>query len=327
MADWDYRPEEERKEEKEKKYVTRKEFRICFVIMLVAIGFATLSINDSIRQSRNEISSDIYQVEQQISNTINSIPRNIEQGIAEANNPILKSRMEIVGVDEKAKTAAIRMTAVPKEYVDGMTMKFMVSCDDGEKMEVPAVAGADRVYTAERTVPFCDVVSATVHLQKNGTESICQMENVYINENVLPVFNGRWSGSIGWMTGQDFVTFDGEVLVDVNTPQWLMLKDKGNSFKLKNQRLEVYVDGKLHKTYPAIAHFQDEYNCEYRTDFTGENKIKLEEFKKIEFIFKAEDSNGLKYSYLTEKGTWTNKDGYDSDEYWAMTDTDKLTIE
>ena len=327
MADWDYRPEEEPKEEKEKKYVTRKEFRICFIILLVAIGFATFSINDSIRQSRNEIANDIYRAEQQISNTINNIPRNIEQGIEDANNPILKSHMEIVGVDEKAKTAMICMTVVPKEYVDGMTMKFIVSCDDGEKMEVPAMAGADRVYTAELTVPFCDVVSATAHLQKNGMESICQMENVYINENVLPVFNGRWSGSIGWMTGQDFVTFDGEVLVDVNTPQWLMLKDKGTSFKLKNQRLEVYVDGKLHKTYPAIARFQDEYNREYRTDLTGENKIKLEEFKKIEFVFKAEDSNGVKYSYLAEKGTWTNKDGYDFDEYWAMTDTDKLIIE
>ena len=327
MADWDYRPEEEQKKEKEKKYVTRKEFRICFVILLAALAFVTITINDSIEQARNDVKNQVYRTEEHISSIINNIPRNIEQGIEDANNPILKSRMEIVGVDEKAKTAMICMTVVPKEYVDGMTMKFIVSCDDGEKMEVPAMADADRVYTAELTVPFCDVVSATAHLQKNGTESICQMENVYINENVLPVFNGRWSGSIGWMTGQDFVTFDGEVLVDVNTPQWLMLKDKGTSFKLKNQRLEVYVDGKLHKTYPAIARFQDEYNREYRTDLTGENKIKLEEFKKIEFIFKAEDSNGMKYSYLAEKGTWTNKDGYDSDEYWAMTDTDKLTIE
>ena len=55
MADWDYRPEEEQKEEKEKKYVTRKEFRICFVILLAAIGFATFSINDSIRQSRTKL--------------------------------------------------------------------------------------------------------------------------------------------------------------------------------------------------------------------------------------------------------------------------------
>ena len=58
MSDWDYRPEEEQKKEKEKKYVTRKEFRICFVILLAAIGFATFSINNSIRQSRNEISGD-----------------------------------------------------------------------------------------------------------------------------------------------------------------------------------------------------------------------------------------------------------------------------
>ena len=325
MADW-YENQEERKEEKEKKYVTRKEFRICFVILLAALAFATITINDSIEQARNDVKNQVYRTEEHISSIINNIPQNIEKGIEDANNPILKSRMEIVGVDEKAKTAMICMTVVPKEYVDGMSVKFMVSCD-GEKMEIPAAAGEDRVYEAELTVPFCDVVSATVHLQKNGTESICQMENVYINENVLPVFNGRWSGSIGWMTSQDFVTFDGEILVDVNTPQWLMQKDKGTSFKLKDTKLEVYVDGKLHKTYPAIAHFQDEYNREYRTDFTGDNKIKLEEFRTIEFVFKAEDSNGLKYTYLAEKGTWTNKDGYDSDEYWAMTDTDKLTIE
>ena len=327
MTDWDYRPEEEQKKEKEKKYVTRKEFRICFVILLAAIGFATFAINDSIRQSRYETSNAISMMEERFHNRIDSIPRNIEKGIAEANNPVLESGMKIVDVDEKGKTATIFLTATPKEYVNGMAVKFVVSCDSGEKMEVPAAAGADRVYTAELTVPFCDVVSATVHLQKNDVESICQMPDVYVNEAVLPEFNGRWSGSIGWMSGHDFVTFDGEILVDVNTPQWLMQKDKGTSFKLKDTKLEVYVDGKLYKTLPAIARFQDEYNREYRTDFTGDNKIKLEEFKKIEFIFKAEDRNGVKYAYLAEMGTWTQKDGYDSDDYWKMSDADKLTIE
>ena len=327
MADWDYRPEEEQKEEKEKKYVTRKEFRICFVILLAAIGFAVVSINNRIDQMQNNVSNRVYQSEQQIGNLINNIPRNIEQGIEEANNPIRESSMEIIDVDEKAKTATIRMTAAPKEYVNGMTVKFMVSCDGGEKMEVPAAAGNDRTYTAELTLPYCDMVSATVHLQKNGVENICRMPDVYMNEMVLPVFNGRWSGSIGWMASQDFVTFDGEILVDVNTPQWLMRKDKGTSFALKDTKLEVYVDGKLHQTRPAIARFQDEYNKEYRADFTGENKIKLEEFQKIEFVFKAEDSNGLKYSYLAEMGTWTQKDGYDSNDYWEMPDEDKLTIE
>ena len=322
MADWDCRVEEE----KEKKYVTRKEFRICFIILLAAIAFATIAVKDSVEQARNYVSNQVYQSEQHVSNIINNIPRNIEQGIEDANNPIRESSMEIVDVDEKAKTATICMTAAPKEYVNGMTVKFMVSCD-GEKVEVPAVADADRTYQAELTVPFCDVVSATVHLQKNGAEHICRMPDVYVNEVVLPVFNGRWSGSIGWLANQDFVTFDGEILVDVNTPQWLMQKDKGTSFVLKDTKLEVYVDGKLDKTLPAIVRSQDEYNREYRTDFTKDNKIKLKEFKKIEFIFKAEDNNGLKYSYLAEMGTWTQKDGYDSKDYWEMMDEEKLTIE
>ncbi|WP_458406729.1 hypothetical protein [Anaerotignum sp.] len=327
MADWDYRPEEEQKEEKEKKYVTRKEFRICFVVLLAAIAFATFSINDSIRQMQNHVSNQVYQAEDHIGNIINSIPRNIEQGIEDANNPIRESSMEIIDVDAKAKTATIRMTAAPKEYVEGMTMKFLVSCDGAEAMEVPAMAGSDRTFTAETEVPFCGVASATVHMRKGNTEMISRMPDVYIETAVLPVFNGRWSGSIGWQVSQDFVTFDGEIFVDVMKPEWSMMKDKGASFKLKNEKLEVYVDGKLHKTLPAIAYSWDEYAREYRTDVTGDNKIELEEFKEIEFIFKAEDSNGLKYSYLAEKGTWTQKDGYDSNAYWQMSEEDKLTIE
>ncbi|MBQ5709487.1 MAG: hypothetical protein IIV62_05950 [Anaerotignum sp.] len=96
MADWDYRSEEEQKKEKEKKYVTRKEFRICFVILLAAIGFATFSINDSIRQSRNETSNAIYMMEERFNNRIDSIPRNIEQGIADANNLIGEGYVNMV---------------------------------------------------------------------------------------------------------------------------------------------------------------------------------------------------------------------------------------
>ena len=108
-----YASDFEKKEEKEKKYVTRKEFRICFVILLVAIGFATFSINDSIRQSRNETSNAIYMMEERFNNRIDSIPRNIEQGIADANNPISEGYMEMVHVDYEAKTATLSLTIVP----------------------------------------------------------------------------------------------------------------------------------------------------------------------------------------------------------------------
>ncbi|MBP3627934.1 MAG: hypothetical protein J6I95_00525 [Anaerotignum sp.] len=327
MADWDYRPEEEQKEEKPKKYVSRKEFYICFVILLGALAFATFAMEDRMEQVQNHVSNQVYQMEERVNSTINSIPRNIEQGIEDANNPIRESNMEIVDVDAKARTARIRMTAAPKEYVDGMTMKFLVTCDDAEAMEVPAKAGSDRTFTAETEVPFCGVASATVHMRKGGTEYIQSVTGLNIENIVLPYFNGNWGGSVSWQASQDFVTFDGDITVDVSTPEWLMNKDKGASFQLKDEKIEVYIDGKLKKTMPAIRVSNDKYFREYLVSLTGENRIQLKGGREIEFVFKAEDNNGLNYSYLVEKGNWNQGEGYENDAIWNMTDEERLTIE
>lgn len=327
MADWDYRPEEEQKEEKPKKYVSRKEFYICFVILLGALAFATFAMEDRMEQVQNYVSNQVYQMEERVNSTINSIPRNIEQGIEDANNPIRESNMEIVDVDAKARTARIRMTAAPKEYVDGMTMKFLVTCDDAEAMEVPAKAGSDRTFTAETEVPFCGVASATVHMRKGGTEYIQSVTGLNIENIVLPYFNGNWGGSVSWQASQDFVTFDGDITVDVSTPEWLMNKDKGASFQLKDEKIEVYIDGKLKKTMPAIRVSNDKYFREYIVSLTGENRIQLKGGREIEFVFKAEDNNGLNYSYLVEKGNWHQGEGYENDAIWNMTDEERLTIE
>ena len=327
MADWDYRPEEEQKEEKPKKYVSRKEFYICFVILLGALAFATFAMEDRMEQVQNHVSNQVYQMEERVNSTINSIPRNIEQGIEDANNPIRESNMEIVDVDAKARTARIRMTAAPQEYVDGMTMKFLVTCDDAEAMEVPAKAGSDRTFTAETEVPFCGVASATVHMRKGGTEYIQSVTGLNIENIVLPYFNGNWGGSVSWQASQDFVTFDGDITVDVSTPEWLMNKDKGASFQLKDEKIEVYIDGKLKKTMPAIRVSNDKYFREYLVSITGENRIQLKGGREIEFVFKAEDNNGLNYSYLVEKGNWHQGEGYENDAIWNMTDEERLTIE
>ena len=327
MEEQKYIPEEEQeKKTKEKKYVTRREFRICFVILLLFVFFQSLSIKEKIQQVQNNVSNAVYSAENNISNTINSIPRNIEQGIEDANNPIRESSMEIMDVDVKARTATIRMTAAPKEYVDGMTMKFMVSCDDGEAVELPATVGNDRVFEAEMEVPFCGVVSASAHMRKGDTEYIRSVGSVYVESSVLPTFNGNWGGSVSWQANGDFVVFDGDIFVEAMTPEWLLNRDKGTSFRLKDAKVEAYIDGKLEKTIPAIKISDDEYVKSYTADFSGENKLNLKNGKKIEFIFKAEDSNGLHYSYLAEAGKWKQGDGYES-EVFEMDESDRLTIE
>ena len=318
--------EEQEKKPKEKKYVTRREFYICLMILLLFVFFQSMSIKENIQQAQNHVSNAVYSAENHISNTVNSIPRNIEQGIEDANNPIRESSMEIMDVDVKARTATIRMTAVPKEYVDGMTMKFMVSCDEAEAVEVSAAAGNDRVFEAEMEVPFCGVVSASAHMRKGNTEYIRSVGSVDVENTVLPAFHGNWGGSISWQANGDFVVFDGDIVVEAMTPEWLMQRDKGTSFRLKDTKVEVYIDGKLKKTIPAILFSQDESVRSYQADFSGENKLKLKNGKKIEFIFKAEDNNGLCYSYLAETGRWKQGDGYES-EVFEMDDHERLTIE
>ena len=327
MEERKYIPEEEQeKKPKEKKYVTRREFRICFVILLLFVFFQSLSIKENIQQMQNNVSNAVYSAENNISNNINSIPRNIEQGIEDANNPIRKSSMEIIDVDVKARTAIVRMTAAPKEYVDGMTMKFMVSCDGEEAVEVAAVAGNDRRFEAEMGVPFCSAVSASAHMRKGNTEYIRSVGSVDVENTVLPIFDGSWGGSISWQANGDFVVFDGDIMVEAMTPEWLMQRDKGASFRLKDTKVEVYIDGKLKKTLPVILFSEDEYVKSYRADFSGENKLNLKNGKKIEFIFKAEDNDGLHYSYLAESGRWRQGDGYES-EVFEMDESDRLTIE
>ena len=324
MEERDYITEEQEKT-KEKKYVTRREFRICFILLLAALAFAVAAVEDRISQMQTHISNQVYQAQEQISNTINNIPRNIEQGIEDANNPIRESSIEIVDVDVKARTALIRMTAAPKEYTDGMTMKFMVSCEGGEAAAVAASAGDDRIFRAETEVPFHGVVSASAHMRKGDTEYIRSVGSVDVENTVLPAFHGNWGGSVSWKSGESFVVFNGDVVVQVMTPEWQMRQNKGESFRLKDAKVEVYVDDKLEKTLPAILFEQDEYVRSYRADFSGENKIELKNGKKIAFIFKAEDDNGLHYSYLAEVGAW--KQGDYASEVFEMDESDRLTIE
>lgn len=327
MEEQKYIPEEEQeKKPKEKKYVTRREFRICFVILLLLVFFQSLSIKENIQQMQNNVSNAVYSAENNISNNINSIPRNIEQGIEDANNPIRESSMEIIDVDVQARTAVVRMTAAPKEYVDGMTMKFMISCDGAEAVEVPAKAGNDRRFEAEMEVSFCGVVSASAHMRKGNTEYIRSVGSVDVENTVLPTFQGNWGGSISWQANGDFVVFDGDIVVEAMTPEWLLQQDKEESFRLKDTKVEAYVDGKLEKTLPAILFSQDDYVRSYRADFSGEKKLKLKNGKKIEFIFKAEDNNGLCYSYLAEAGRWRQGDGYES-AVFEMDESDRLTVE
>lgn len=337
MADWNDRNDEmdvnenvEQKSEKkpkEKKYLTRREFYVCFVLLVVLVFWQSMSIQDRIGQAGNNTANAVHQAEDRINGRIGSISDAVAQGVEDANNPIRSGSLEIAAVDMQAKKVTLRMTATPKEYQKGMMMRFIVSCNDGaEKLTVPAMMGDDRIFTAEMEVPFYDTVLATAYLQKGDTEFIREIGSTPIADAVLPTFYGNWNGSITWTASTNQLVFEGDASVDITAPEWMQYGDTEN-FSLQEERAEIYVNGKLYQTIPVECEMEGTMQCRYICHLTEKNKIVLKKAGNVEIFFKAKDQDGLEYTYLVEGGRWSGaQGGYDSTVF-LMDEADKLTVQ
>ena len=73
----------------------------------------------------------------------------------------------------------------------------------------------------------------------------------------------------------------------------MMQKDK--SLTLKNPTVEIYVDGKRVQKHKMQAEVADTNFTRYT--FTNEKAFNVKVGQYIEVYFKAEDENGLKYTY------------------------------
>lgn len=333
MADWNDRndgtdvnenaEQKLEKQPKEKKPLTRREFYVCFVLLVVLVFWQSMSIQDRIRQAENNTSNAVHQAEDRINSRIGNISDAVAQGVEDANNPIRSGSLEIAAVDMQAKKVTLRMTATPKEYQKGMMMRFIVSCNDGaEKLTVPAMMGDDRIFTAETEVPFYDTVLATAYLQKGDTEFIREIGSTPIADAVLPTFYG----SITWTSSANQLVFDGDASVDITAPEW-MRYGKEKAFSLQDTKAEIYVNGKLYQTLPAECEMESTMECRYICHLTEKNKIVLKKAGNVEIFFKAKDQDGLEYSYLVEGGRWSGaQGGYDSTVF-DMDDADRLTVQ
>lgn len=331
MADWEERTEQEqKKEKKEKKYVTRRDFYGCVLLFAVVIFAQSISIKGQIQQARDTLNNAIYTEAGAIESSISGISDRVARGIEDANNPLSSGELQITTVDMQAKKATIRMTAVPREYQKGMTMRFVVSCNDGEeKLTVPATMGEDCIFTAETEIPFYDTIAAMAYLQNGDTEYLREVGSMPLADTVLPYFQGGWNGGVTWTAASNRLEFDGDIDVYATAPEWQLQNSKTVDFSLQDAKVEVYLNDKLYRTFSAECHAEDETTIYCHCSLSGEDKLVLEgkNSTKAEFFFKAKDKDGIQYSYLVESGTWGGSEqGYDSTVY-DMKDSERLTIE
>ena len=303
-------PEErqDEKQEKKKQYpVTRRDFYGCVIILLIAIFLQGMQTRALIRRGNTQLENSIANRISSVESRIGNIPNSIETALREADNPFRESSVEIVAADLRAKKVTLRMTAMPKEWKTGDTsLQFYLSCDGGEKIAVDAAAGADRSFTAEKEIPFCEVAAVTAILQRGDTEYPFDLGETSVAGAVYPYFSGDFSWSCSWTGGGNEATVDGDITVEVQPSDWMMQEDK--SLTLKNPTVEIYVDGKRvqkHKVTDGVDE-DDPYLTRYT--YTIQKAFQVKEGQYIEVYFKAEDENGLNYTYLVDRSHVTNGD-------------------
>ncbi len=303
-------PEErqDEKQEKKKQYpVTRRDFYGCVIILLIAIFLQGIQTRALIRREAQSMNNRYRNIESQLQNSISNIQDGIASSLAEADNPLQESSVEIVAANLKEKKVTLRMTAMPKEWKTGDTsLKFYLSCDGGEKIAVDAAAGADRSFTAEKEIPFCEVAAVTAILKRGDTEYPSDLGETGVSGAVYPYFSGDFSWSCSWAGGGKEATVDGDITVEVQPSDWMMQEDK--SLTLKNPTIEIYVDGKRvqkHKVTDGVDESDPYLTC---YTYTIQKAFQVKEGQYIEVYFKAEDENGLNYTYLVDRSHVTNGD-------------------
>ena len=303
-------PEErqDEKQEKKKQYpVTRRDFYGCVIILLIAIFLQGMQTRALIRRGNTQLENSMANRISSVESRIGNIPNSIETALLEADNPFRESSVEIVAANLKEKKVTLRMTAMPKEWKTGDTsLKFYLSCDGGEKIAIDATAGADRSFTAEKEIPFCEVAAVTAILQRGDMEYPSDLGETSVSGAVYPYFSGDFSWSCSWTGGGNEATVDGDITVEVQPSDWMMQEDK--SLTLKNPTVEIYVDGKRvqkHKVTDGVDE-DDPYLTRYT--YTIQKAFQVKEGQYIEVYFKAEDENGLNYTYLVDRSHVTNGD-------------------
>lgn len=293
------------RQDRKASFVTRRDFYGCVIILLIAIFLQGMQTRALIRRENTQLENNMANRISSVESRIGNIPNSIETALLEADNPLQESSVEIVAANLKEKKVTLRMTAMPKEWKTGDTsLKFYLSCDGGEKIAVDATAGADHSFTAEKEIPFCEVAAVTAILQRGDMEYPSDLGETGVSGAVYPFFSGDFYSTFTWTGGGSEASVSGNVEVEVQPSDWMMQEDKG--LTLKNPTVEIYVDGKRVQKHKMQAEVADPTFTHYTC--TIEKAFHVKEGQYMETYFKAEDENGLNYTYLVDRSHVTNGD-------------------
>lgn len=194
----------------------------CIAAVVAAlVSFAKLNDKmDRLQNDNSYLQSSVQNIQRNMSGQINSMTERMEE-ILESQNALTADYGHTVkGVDLASGTATLAPYAVPKQYVEGTTAKFVAE-SDGQTVEIQAAAGAGQTFQAELTCPLSDLIRLSVVFDDGQS-----LQTQYIGEEygLLSSTQPEFWCDFGWHFWGDAVvdgkfTFaDEPVFLDVTPP-------------------------------------------------------------------------------------------------------------
>ena len=172
-------------------------------VCLVGVLYSLFGRLDRLDDQSISLQNNLAQVQSSVDNQIGSISGRVEEILKAQNSLVADYGVELLSTDPTHNTATFSIYAVPKTYVEGMTVEFIA--ENGviasDRVARAGETGSNQRFSADLSVPLTDSITISALLvTPDGTRST----------QLLEQFSGLYSASL---PAVDLMCYDtGELL-------------------------------------------------------------------------------------------------------------------
>ncbi|MCI6055161.1 helix-turn-helix domain-containing protein [Dysosmobacter sp.] len=179
-------------------------FVLAGVVLFFAI-FNLFSELNALRSQQGSISSSIAQVQNSVDRQIGSISSRVEEILKAQNSLVADYGVELTAVTPAHNTATFTVHAVPKTYVEGMTVEFIAENGEvaSDRVAKAGEIGSNQRFYADLSVPLTDSITISALLiSPDGTRQTQLLDQFHgLYSDTLPAVDVQ--SNFMWMDLED----------------------------------------------------------------------------------------------------------------------------
>ena len=179
-------------------------FVLAGVVLFLAI-FNLFSELNALRSQQGSISSSIAQVQNSVDRQIGSISSRVEEILKAQNSLVADYGVELTAVTPAHNTATFTVHAVPKTYVEGMTVEFIAENGEvaSDRVAKAGEIGSNQRFYADLSVPLTDSITiSALFISPDGTRQTQLLDQFHgLYSDTLPAVDVQ--SNFMWMDLED----------------------------------------------------------------------------------------------------------------------------